>query len=276
MSQSDVSATLPSMRADEVQSAAPTRYGAYLCLNISPTAGKEAAAAIEDLIRRFDLSNEFEPAGSPAARTIAFLRRTDVSSGTMTDNHLADATAIVHVSSEEAAPLVGFRDELDRVAGRTHALAGVVRPLRYTGREMHNFAYAHRVLQQPGAVMPAAFLLPLSKVAAWWKKDWMERQTYFLPRYDTSGRMINQGHALAAAAGIPCLMRRTYWNPREPAPQGEYDFINYFECADEDVPTFHGVCAALRDTKRNPEWTFVREGPTWHGRRVPTWDDLFE
>jgi hypothetical protein len=29
--------------------------------------------------------------------------------------------------------------------------------------------------------------------------------------------MLNQGHALAAAAGIPCLVRRTYRNPTEPA-----------------------------------------------------------
>ena len=37
---------------------------------------------------------------------------------------------------------------------------------------------------------------------------------------------------------------------------------------------FHRVCAALRDVARNPEWTFVREGPTWHGRRVAGWDEL--
>jgi hypothetical protein len=36
------------------------------------------------------------------------------------------------------------------------------------------------------------------------------------------------------------------------------------------------VCAALRDVTKNPEWRFVREGPTWHGRRVATWPELFE
>jgi hypothetical protein len=34
------------------------------------------------------------------------------------------------------------------------------------------------------------------------------------------------------------------------------------------------ACAALRDLDRNPEWKFVREGPTWQGRRVATWDEL--
>ena len=70
-------------------------------------------------------------------------------------------------------------------------------------------------------------------------------------------------------------MRRTYKNLTEPAAAGEYDFINYFECADADVPVFHEVCGALRDVARNPEWKFVREGPTWHGRRVAAWENLF-
>jgi crotonobetainyl-CoA:carnitine CoA-transferase CaiB-like acyl-CoA transferase len=115
----------------------------------------------------------------------------------------------------------------------------------------------------------------MSKTAAWWQKDWMERHTYFLPRYDASGRMVAAGHVLAAAPGIACLMRRTYKHATEPAPPGAYDFINYFECADGDVPTFHQVSAALRDVAANPEWQFVREGPTWHGRRVAAWADLF-
>jgi len=70
-------------------------------------------------------------------------------------------------------------------------------------------------------------------------------------------------------------MRRTYKHATEPAPAGAYDFISYFECANEDVPVFHAVCAALRDPNKNPEWKFVREGPTWHGRRVATWAELF-
>jgi hypothetical protein len=104
----------------------------------------------------------------------------------------------------------------------------------------------------------------------------MERHTYFLPRYDDAGRMVNEGHALATEAGIASLLRRTYKSETQPPAAGQYDFLTYFECADEAIPVFHQVCAALRDAKRNPEWRFVREGPTWQGRRVPTWDALFE
>jgi hypothetical protein len=150
-----------------------------------------------------------------------------------------------------------------------------LRPGGYTGQAMFNFAYGERVLQQPAAAMPNAFLIPMSKTAQWWKKDWMERHTYFLPRYDDAGVLRSQGHALAAADGIPCLLRRTYKAPAEPAADGDYDFVTYFECADADVPVFRDVCDALRDVTRNPEWAFVREGPAWHGRRTATWAELF-
>ena len=102
----------------------------------------------------------------------------------------------------------------------------------------------------------------------------MERHGYFLPRYTETGELEREGHALVCEPGIECLMRRTYKQEQEPAPSDAYDFINYFECADADVPTFRAVCAGLRDVQRNPEWRFVVEGPTWHGRRVASWHEL--
>ena len=153
-------------------------------------------------------------------------------------------------------------------------LAGQVRPKNYTGAAMDRWAYARAVVQQPAAAMPNGFFVPLSKSAESWAKDWMERHTYFLPRYDEQGRMTSEGHALASAEGIACLLRRTYRHAAEPAPSGEYDFLTYFEGSEADVPTFHRVCDVLRDLARNPEWRFVREGPTWHGRRVASWNEL--
>jgi hypothetical protein len=87
--------------------------------------------------------------------------------------------------------------------------------------------------------------------------------------------MHSQGHALAAAAGINCLLRRTYKHPATPATDGEYDFIGYFECTDDDVPVYRQVRNALRDVARNPEWQDLSEDPTWHGRRAASWTELF-
>ncbi|HKV44557.1 MAG TPA: hypothetical protein VJT32_07785 [bacterium] len=268
------------MRANDVRSTEAIRHGAYVCLSVPPDARRAVAgAAVPALADRLGLRNEFNPGDGHPPEAIAFLHRVDATPADIADSELLRADAVVHVASETAGPVAQLCAELARLLGPTikpRVLGGVLRPMTYTGNAMHNFAYAHRVVQQPGTIMPNAFLVPMSKTSGWWEKDWMERHTYFLPRYDDSGRMLNEGHALAAAAGIACLMRRTYKHAAEPAPAGAYDFITYFECKDEDVPRFHEVCAALRDVAKNPEWQFVREGPTWHGRRVATWGELFE
>src|SRR6267142_1451756 len=109
---------------------------------------------------------------------------------------LADGDAVVHVAAPTTSPVSDFCAEATRLLGalaRLRVIGGVVRPRTYTGAAMNNFAYAHQVVQQPGRVMPNAFLVPMNKIAAWWAKDWMKRE----------------GHALASAAGIPYLLRRT-------------------------------------------------------------------
>lgn len=267
------------MRANDVRSTDILRHGAYVCLGVPDDARQTLARLpVPALAERLGLRNEFQPGDGHPVEAIAYLRRLRATPGYIADDALLRADVVIHVASPTAATVADFYAEVTGLLAPTIkplVLGGVVRPMTYTGNAMHNFAYAHRVLQQPGTVMPNAFLVPMSKTSDWWKKDWMERHTYFLPRYDDMGRMVSQGHALASEAGIACLMRRTYKNETEPAPPGTYDFVTYFECADADVPTFHEVCAALRDVTRNPEWKFVREGPTWHGRRVATWAELF-
>jgi hypothetical protein len=250
-------------------------FGAYLCAR--STGGRVEGAPIAALCERLELINEFD--GRPATgESVAFLRRQGATAGAIADDDVLHADWVIHAASRRAGIVETFCDEAARLlvgAARVRVLAGVIGTKNYTGAAMNNWAYARAVVQQPGSVMPNAFLVPMSKTADWWRKGWMERHTYFLPRYDDHGRMTGEGHALAAADGIACLLRRTYRHPVEPAPEGVYDFVTYFECADADVPTFHKVCAALRDVARNPEWRFVREGPTWHGRRVASPKELF-
>jgi hypothetical protein len=249
-------------------------YGAYLC--VRSVDGRPDSAAIGALCDRLGLANEFH--GRPAAgESVAFLQRRGATAGAIADEDVLRADAVIHVASRRAGVVEAFCDEATRLLApaRVRVLAGVIGTKNYTGAAMNNWAYARAVVQQPAAVAPNAFLVPMSKTADWWRKGWMERHTYFLPRYDDAGRMTSEGHALAAEEGIACLLRRTYRHPVEPAPEGTYDFITYFECADADVPTFQKVCAALRDVARNPEWRFVREGPTWQGRRVAAARELF-
>lgn len=265
------------MRANDVRSMEAIRHGAYVCLRTSNAIPANAGVALQALADRLGLRNEFDSVNGDPEASYAYLRRVTATPREIPDDALEQADAVIHVAAPAPRPVAEFCAELERVLGpesQARVLRGVVRPPSYTGNAMHNFAYAHRVLQQPGTVMPNAFLVPSSKTSAWWEKAWMERHTYFLPAYDGQGRMSHEGHTLAAAAGIPCLLRRTYKPDAESTPAGQYDFVSYFECADGDVPTFHRVCAALRDQDRNPEWKFVREGPTWQGRRMATWDEL--
>jgi len=266
------------MYANDVRSSEATRHGAYVCLRI-PADARRAAARIDvpGLAGRLGFKGEFATVAGHPPEAIAFLRRVGATAAEIADDELLGAEAVVHVAAPTAGPVTEFCAELTRLLGpalKPRVLGGIVRPPSYTGNAMHNFAYAHQVVQQAAAVMPNAFIVPMCKNGRWWEKGWMERHTYFLPRYDDSGRMLNEGHALVAAPGIACITRRTYRSPVEPAADGQYDFVNFFECADADVGKFHGVCAALRDVARNPEWRFVSEGPTWHGRRVATWAEL--
>lgn len=263
------------LHADEARSTTPTRWGAYLAV-AAEAVDDGAAAALTGAARRLGLANEYEPPADPATPTLALARRVGAEPGGLDDAGLLAATGLVHVAAAAPEPVAAFVGAARRCLGPAvlRVLEGVVRPPRFTGDALHDFAYAHRVLPQAGHRMPHVFLVPTSKTAAWWAKDWMERHTYFLPRYDDAGRKRSDGHPMVAAAGVACLLRRTYKHPIEPAPEGGYDFLNYFECAEEHVATFHAVCAALRDVSRNPEWAFVREGPTWHGRRVATWAEL--
>ena len=266
-------------RAHDVRSSEVLRHGAYLCFHFpKEERRRRSVAGVHALADQLGFTNEFENSAGHPTQAIAFLKRGHSASAQIDDQALLTADAIVHVAAPDARPVDAFCAELPRLLGLSTApriLRGVVRPTVYTGNAMHEFAYADQAVQQSGAAMPNAFLIPMNKTPEWWAKDWMERNTYFLPRYDTHGQMVHEGHALAAAAGIPCIMRRAYKSQSQPAAVDTYEFLNYFECADTDVSTLEAVVAALRDVKRNPEWTFVREGPTWRGRRVPEWSDLF-
>lgn len=255
------------------------RHGAYVCLRVPPEARASLAALpVHALASSLGLAGEFSTTGGHPEQAIAFLRRHDATPAQIADDGILAADAIVHVAAPHAVTVSTFCVALQGLLSARvtpYILPGGVRPTRYTGGEMHAFAYAHQATQVSAVEMPNAILLPLKKTPEWWAKDWMERHTYFLPRYDESGRRTAMGHALAAEAGIVPLMRRNYRIDPGSAASETYDFVTYFECADAGVATFDAVCANLRDIAANPEWQFVREGPTWRGRRVAGWREMF-
>lgn len=140
---------------------------------------------------------------------------------------------------------------------------------------MTQFAYARALAPAGGARHAFGVVTPQNKTREWWEMDWMRRESFFLPQYDERGNIIVKGHALACEQGIPCINRRLYHHPGGYGLGDGYDFIGYFEFAESDADVFRSVMAGLRDRAQNPEWSYVREGPEWWGRRVGAVHELW-
>ena len=216
--------------------------------------------------------NDFDADGSrdPQSReTIQFLLGGPSRHG----SGIAGARYAVHLSANYRPRLQEVELELRRRLGGSAtvtALDGVIRAPRYTSAELYRFAYKQAMARMSGRQAPNAIILPLSKSDEWWEKPPIDRHAYFYPQRDAGGCPV-KGHAMAAEAGVATIFRRLYHNPDGYQRADEFDFITYFECADEHLATFDQICRALRDVRQNPEWRFVTEGPEWRGKRVIRW-----
>lgn len=220
--------------------------------------------------------NEFDSeATRDSHETIHFLVRAgDPSAADDADRVIAEARHAVQVSSKYRPRLQEIEEELRRRLGdgaEVASLDGAVRAPRYSSAEMHHFMSHEAPPRRSGRVSPHAFILPVRKTRAWWQQGALDRQTYFYPHVNRVSGAHAQGHAMAAAEGIPYLHRRMFHNPDGYQRPGEYDFITYVECDETGVPVFDRICQALRDRVKNPEWAFVEEGPLWRGTRVLRW-----
>ena len=196
------------------------------------------------------------------------------------DPELTHANVLIRLECSQQATLRRCVDALRRLidarGGMVCVHHGVVKPRSYTSYAMTQFAYAHAQLPANGVKHPFGVVTPQRKIAEWWEMGWMRRESFFLPRYDADGKMVAKGHALASAAGVPCITRRLVHHPRGYGLNDGYDFIGYFEFAAADEPVFREVMAELRDRDQNPEWNYVREGPEWWGRRVGRAEELWQ
>lgn len=213
--------------------------------------------------------NDFDAEGrdSPPHETIQFLVRTEGA------GNARGAPYALQVSSKYRPRLAETDVELRRrvadFAGIT-TLDGAVQAPRYSSAEMHAYAYRGALARASGRVQRNAIVIPMRKSKEWWDKPPLDRQMYFYPHADVLGARV-KGHARAAEPGIGSIFRKLYYNPDGPGRESEWDFVTYFECADEHLQTFDEICRSLRDLGQNPEWRYVTEGPEWRGRRVLRW-----
>lgn len=241
-------------------------------LFVTPARDDEAArarlrAAGGSVARGF--FNDFDAEGrdSPPHETIQYLVRAD-------GNAPGDGAAYaLQVCSKYRPRLKETELELRRRVAEfaeVSSLDGAVRVPQYTSAEMYAYAFKSAMARGSGRVQRNVIIIPISKSQEWWDKAALDRQTYFYPHTDGSGARV-KGHARAAEPGISTIFRKLYYNPDGHGRDGEWDFVTYFECADEHLATFDQICQALRDVRQNPEWRYVTEGPEWRGRRVLKW-----
>lgn len=188
--------------------------------------------------------------------------------------YIQKARHMVQVSSKYRPRLQEIDEELRRRIGDSAeilTLEGAFRNPRYSSPEMVHYSQKGAPPRRSGRLCKNAIVVPIRKTPEWWQKSTLERHTYFYPHVDHASATPVKGHALAAEKGIGSLFRRVYHNPDGYERAGEFDFLTYFECDDEALPVFDQVLAALRDTRQNPEWRYVEEGPIWRGRRVLRW-----
>src|SRR5262252_1708004 len=255
-----------------------TGHGRFLFVRLPQSAAHSDVARTLDRLGA-GMENIYDVEGTPSAEALQrgrfqFLRAEPALSRARDIPHpqMLEAHFLVYLEAAGLEPLVGYEEALRTLlepqGGVVETLAGVQRPRSYTSYAMTQFAYAPAFTPKPGGQCPLGVVMPQNKTATWWGMDWMHRESFFLPRYDAQERLVAKGHALAAAAGIPYIVRRNVHAPEHYGHAGHYDFVPYFEFAKEHASIFRAVMAALRDTVQNPEWTYVREGPEWWGRRV--------
>lgn len=187
---------------------------------------------------------------------------------------IAGARYALQVSSKYRPRLAETEAELRRRLGEyaeVVAIDGAVRVPQYTSAEMYVYAYKNALSRGSGRVQRNVVIIPMRKTAEWWEKDALDRHAYFYPHADAHTGARVKGHARLGEPGIQTIYRRLYYNPDGPGREDAWDFVTYFECADEHVAIFDQICRALRDERQNPEWRYVVEGPEWRGKRVLKW-----
>ena len=203
-----------------------------------------------------------------------------VRQGELEDEGMSRANVLIRLEGTFPESLTAYEKELCALirngGGKVHTRGGIQKPRSYTSYAMTQFAYAPAHAPATGGEQPLAVVTPQIKVEEWWKMDWMRRESFFLPRFDEAGRMLARGHTFASAAAIPCVTRRLYHHPEGYGLGSGYDFVGYFEFAEEVAHIFRSVMEGLRDPVQNPEWKFVREGPEWWGRRVAYAEELWQ
>jgi chlorite dismutase len=175
------------------------------------------------------------------------------------ETSLVDHYRIEVVRSIVGTPIVSMEagQELLRIESTQGAppgagdLVGVTQHAQYQN-SAEAAELATRARPAPSSV---SVIIPISKSADWWALGHAERAKLFR----SEG---TRGHIHVGRPHVKSIHRKLYH--ARYLPNARWDFITYFEFEADRTDDFRALVAGLRDTKRNPEWTFVeRESEIW-------------
>ncbi len=171
----------------------------------------------------------------------------------------ADRYRITDLRTVRGAPLVGLAlgSELLRVESSRELpvgdgdLIGVTQHLGYT-RAAERPVIATTEVPGPDAT---CVLIPLTKSNAWWQLAQDERDAIFRGS-------ARPGHLEVGLPYARTITRKLY--QCRALPGAGWDFLTYFEFLPERRAEFLALLEGLRDSERNPEWSYVeRESEVW-------------
>ncbi len=134
---------------------------------------------------------------------------------------------------------------------------GVTQNLHYTSDAQRQELDRRSISELEPSDLTTAVLIPIGKSEAWWKLAQDQREAYF-EKTDTRA-----GHTEIGIKYVDRIFRKLY-HSRYLNPVLDYDFLTYFEFKHVYEKDFKTLLAELRDTRSNPEWTYVnREFEIW-------------
>lgn len=161
---------------------------------------------------------------------------------------LAPGWGVVRIESE--TPIQLLEEFQSTSKGRIITFRGVTENLHYTSETQRQELNARSGEELEPSHETTAVLIPIGKSLKWWQLAQDQREAYF----QTSDRY--KGHTEIGLSYVDRVFRKLYHSRYigTPAP---YDFLTYFEFNDHHRDDFKKLLNELRDTARNPEWSYI-------------------
>ncbi len=161
---------------------------------------------------------------------------------------LAQGWGVVRIESD--APLELPEEFRSTPKGRIVIFRGVTQNLHYTSDIQRQELNKRSRAEFEPSNETTAVLIPIGKSLKWWQLAQDQREAHF----QTRGKY--KGHTAIGLSYVDRVFRKLY-HSRYIGASAPYDFLTYFEFNNHKRDDFKMLLNELRDTSRNPEWSYI-------------------